>query len=131
MSHRWSTLSTELGWWRAWTWQGALQGGSDTPSLGTWGCGGHGETPSLSGVGCLGVIVLCHRSHLQFPPGGQEKALWGGVMVLFSARSRGRGEVCCRGRGEVCRRDRGEVCRRGRGEGEERREREAGTWVKN
>ena len=25
-----------------------------------------------------------------FSPGGQEKALWGGVMVLFSARSRGR-----------------------------------------
>ena len=56
-------------------------------------------------------VVLWHRSNLQFSPGGQEKALWGGVMVLFSARSRGRGEVC----------------RRGRGEGEERREREAGT----
>ena len=31
-----------------------MPGVSDTPSLGTWGCGEHEGTPFLSGAGCLG-----------------------------------------------------------------------------
>ena len=94
MSHRQpksqTPQSTELGWWRAWTWREALPGVSDTPSLGTWGCGEHEGTPFLSGAGCLGGECSFIVQFVFFSPGGQEKALWGGVMVLFSARRRGR-----------------------------------------
>ena len=119
MSHRQpksqTPQSTELGWWRAWTWREALPGVSDTPSLGTWGCGEHEGTPFLSGVGCLGgecSFIVQFGFHL-----GGRRRLCGEGSWCSSQRA---GEVDKSFVAEVDERFVGEVEERGRRGGREK-----------